>query len=214
MTRPGDGSDQPESSGGPPPEPATDGGRPGALAGLERQIDLGFMFTHSIASEQSRQLLEAATSALALGELLVERGVIDGAALVERRQRIGADLKEQMRRSGFGLMIREGDEDKYHLPIATPQINCRERIHVCKGACCTLRFALSRQDVEEGVVRWDLGRPYMNRQSADGYCVHSDPSSRACGAYQQRPAPCRIYDCRNDSRIWLDFDKMIPRQGP
>jgi Fe-S-cluster containining protein len=100
------------------------------------------------------------------------------------------------------------------LPIASPQINCHERIHACKGACCALRFALSRQDVEEGVVRWDLGRPYLNRQAADGYCVHSDPTSRSCGAYAQRPAPCRIYDCRSDDRIWLDFDKMIPRQGP
>jgi hypothetical protein len=210
MTGSGGGSDQPAPSAAARPP---DDDQPKAPAALERQIDLGFMFAHSIASEQSRQLFEVATAAFAMGELLVEQGLLDAAAYAKRRETIGAALTDQVKRSGLGLMLRDGDDDKYHLPVATPQIDCRARIHACKGACCALRFALSRQDVEEGVVRWDLGRPYLIRQGADGYCVHSDPSSRACGVYAQRPAPCRVYDCRNDDRIWLDFDKMIPRPG-
>jgi hypothetical protein len=27
--------------------------------------------------------------------------------------------------------------------------------------------------------------------------------------WQQRPIPCRGYDCRKDERIWLDFEKRI-----
>jgi hypothetical protein len=27
--------------------------------------------------------------------------------------------------------------------------------------------------------------------------------------WQQRPIPCRGYDCREDERIWLDFENGI-----
>jgi hypothetical protein len=34
------------------------------------------------------------------------------------------------------------------------EIDCPRRIPLYKAACCRLRFALSRQDVEEGIVQW------------------------------------------------------------
>lgn len=81
---------------------------------------------------------------------------------------------------------------------------------ICGGRCCTLHFALSTQDLDEGVIRWDYGRPYLIRQRAsDGRCVHSDPERGHCTAYEHRPLPCRTYDCRDDPRIWADFDKKI-----
>ena len=59
-------------------------------------------------------------------------------------------------------------------------------------------------------MRWDLGHPYMIAQGGDdGYCTHQDRSDRSCGVHQQRPVPCRGYDCRKDRRIWLDFEKRI-----
>jgi len=39
---------------------------------------------------------------------------------------------------------------------------------------------LSRQDVEEGVIRWEFGRPYLIAHGADGYCVHLDRESYRC----------------------------------
>jgi Fe-S-cluster containining protein len=63
--------------------------------------------------------------------------------------------------------------------------------------------------VEEGIVRWDLGRPYWNLRDATGYCIHNDPEKRCCNIYEARPGPCRSYDCRQDKRIWLDFETMI-----
>jgi hypothetical protein len=27
--------------------------------------------------------------------------------------------------------------------------------------------------------------------------------------YLQRPVPCRAYDCRDDKRIWTDFEKKV-----
>ena len=78
-------------------------------------------------------------------------------------------------------------------------------------------FALSRQDLKERVVQWDHSNPYMIRHGADGYCVHNDKQTRFCTVYDHRPAVCRGYSCRNDKRIWKDFDKMIPaefKEGP
>ena len=76
-------------------------------------------------------------------------------------------------------------------------------------ACCKMSFALSRQDIEEGTVKWDLGHPYMIAKVEDGYCVHFDKTTCKCKIWENRPVPCRGFDCRNDKRIWLDFEKMV-----
>lgn len=43
----------------------------------------------------------------------------------------------------------------------------------------------------------------------NGYCSHLDPNTFGCTVYENRPVPCRAFDCRNDKRIWLDFENMI-----
>jgi Fe-S-cluster containining protein len=166
------------------------------------------MFSHSLMSETSRQLLAAATTAFALTELLVEQGVIRQDDLAARQETVRASLMEQVESSGLGLFVNDKDKDKYEIRDHPP-INCAERVHLCKAACCTLRFPLSRQDVEEGVVRWDFGRPYWNLVSKSGYCVHCSPEKRSCEVYENRPGPCRSFDCREDKRIWLDFEGMV-----
>ena len=99
--------------------------------------------------------------------------------------------------------------DKYTEPGA--DIPCAELIPLCHARCCTFGFSLSTQDLDEGVIRWDYGQPYLIRQRAsDGYCVHNDPSSHGCTAHQYRPRVCRVYDCREDTRIWVDYEKRIP----
>jgi Fe-S-cluster containining protein len=55
----------------------------------------------------------------------------------------------------------------------------------------------------------DLGRPYLIAQGADGYCRHLDRCTCRCTVREHRPLPCRGYDCRNDKRVWLDFEKRI-----
>jgi hypothetical protein len=47
----------------------------------------------------------------------------------------------------------------------------------------------------------------MLAHEADGYCTHMDRGACGCTVYAQRPIPCRGYDCRNDRRIWLDFEQ-------
>jgi hypothetical protein len=173
-----------------------------------RELERGFMFDHSLMSQTARQALAGASSALALAQLLVERGVIDEQAFADRRQAIATDFQAAAEKEGLGLFLNHGHPDKYELPDL-PQIDCAARVDQCRAACCTYRFPLTRQDVEEGVVQWELGRPYWNRQKDDGYCAHHDPAHGGCRVYDSRPAPCRVFDCRNDERIWSDFDARI-----
>jgi len=174
----------------------------------KRQIELGFMFCHSVVTENTQHLVETATAAFALSELLVEKGLIEQEAYDQRRQKVRQELLEQIENAGLGLYLNEEHPDKYAL-TDLPVINCAERIHLCRAACCMFRFPLSRQDVEQGLVRWDLGRPYWNLRNGSGYCTHWQTSTAQCGIYQNRPAPCRVYSCQEDDRIWQDFEAMI-----
>jgi Fe-S-cluster containining protein len=174
----------------------------------DRQAELGMMFTHSVMSATTQELLAAASSLYALIDLLLEQGVIDRDDLNARREAMLATLSKKVEESGLGFYLNQQHPDKYAM-TDLPEIDCAERIPLCQAACCKLRFPLSRQDVEEGTVRWDLGQPYWNLQTREGYCVHCDVDDRHCAVYEKRPAPCRAYDCRQDERIWIDFDAMI-----
>ena len=108
----------------------------------------------------------------------------------------------------MGVALQEDEQDKYTF-TGTAEIDCENYVHFCKAACCRMSFALSQQDVEEGLIKWDLGRPYLIAQKAEGYCRHLDRGTCRCTVHRQRPLPCRGYDCRNDKRVWLDFDNKI-----
>jgi Fe-S-cluster containining protein len=98
---------------------------------------------------------------------------------------------------------------KYETP--SPPIPCAELTPLCGARCCALSFPLSTEDLDEGVIRWDYGQPYLIRQRAsDGYCVHNDPDSHGCTVHAHRPRVCRSYDCRTDKRIWVDYEQRIP----
>lgn len=89
-----------------------------------------------------------------------------------------------------------------------PVIDCEARLPICKARCCKLEVVLSVEDLDERILRWEYRRPYHLGKRSDGYCVHH--AEGGCGVYADRPAQCRLYDCRNDRRIWLDFDARIP----
>ena len=109
----------------------------------------------------------------------------------------------------MGRVSLDTGADKYAVESSDPP--CDEVLHLCKARCCTFSFALSSRDLDEGVIRWDHGQPYLIRQRAsDGYCVHNDPNTRGCTVHAYRPRVCRIYDCRTDPRVWIDFARRIP----
>ena len=125
-------------------------------------------------------------------------------------QEVGAALAEiRASDDGTSRVALHTGSDKY--AAVAVEIPCAELIPLCGARCCSFTFPLSTQDLDEGVIRFDYGKPYMIRQrSSDGYCVHSDPITRACDAHAARPGTCRSYDCRNDKRIWIDFENRIP----
>jgi Fe-S-cluster containining protein len=102
-------------------------------------------------------------------------------------------------------------EDKY--AVASPGIDCESRLHLCHARCCSLVVELSAQDLAERTVEWDLQHPYLLKRLEDGYCMYLTPEL-GCGNYHHRPATCRSYDCRNDPRVWIDFEARIPAPAP
>jgi hypothetical protein len=188
-----------------------DGGLSGvseALAELHGEIAGGLLYTHHRANTNTSKTLEVAAFAYALIELLIEKGLLTEEELNERKRQVATRLAEKFRDNGMGVVRQEPEYDKYNLD-GSVQIDCESRLPFCQAACCRLQFALSRQDVEEGVLTWDFARPYMIKQSQDGYCVHLDRQGCRCSVYAHRPVPCRAYDCRNDQRIWVDFERKI-----
>jgi len=61
-------------------------------------------------------------------------------------------------------------------------------------------FALSKQDVEEGLIHWEFGRPYLIAHDDDGYCVHLDRETYKCTAYEHRTVPCRGFGCQDNEK--------------
>jgi hypothetical protein len=169
----------------------------------------GLLYTHNRANANTAELHETRATLEALTELLVESGAVDRNVLDLRR----ADAAEQLRGTfverGMAVALQDFDVSKYEF-AGGAEIDCENRLHLCKAACCRLPLALSKEDVQEGIVRWDLGQPYMLARNDDGYCVHLESGTCRCGVYEHRPIPCRGYDCRNDERIWLDFEARVP----
>jgi Fe-S-cluster containining protein len=178
-------------------------------SGMRQAVAEGLLYVHSRLSANQRRTLDASAFLYALVELLNEHGVITIDELDARKAVVTERLAEQIRRERQGVMLMDPEYDKYAFEGA-PAIDCAARIPLCHAACCKLPFALSRQDVREGIVRWDLGQPYLIDQHGDGYCSHIDRGACACTIYEHRPVPCRGFDCRNDKRIWLDFEARVP----
>jgi len=176
---------------------------------LRQEVTGGLLYTHHRANANTSKTLEVASFAYALIELLIEKGLLTEAELNERKHQVAERLAEKFRDNGMGVVRMEPEYDKYTFDGGV-NIDCSKRIHLCHAACCRLQFALSRQDVEEGILKWDFSRPYMIRQGKDGYCIHLERQTCRCSIYQNRPVPCRAYDCQNEKRIWVDFDKKIP----
>jgi Fe-S-cluster containining protein len=149
---------------------------------------------------------QLAVETSALVDLLVAKGVISAREFTERVQMaapVQAKREEGLAFPMLGEMI-----DKYQ--IETPDIPCAELLPICRAACCNLTFSLTLQDLDEGVVRWNYALPYRVRQLPEsGKCIHF-VTGKGCSIYERRPAVCRSYDCRQDKRIWKDYENRIP----
>jgi len=176
-----------------------------AVHSLQRYLDRGLRFAHMMMSINQFEAREAAVYAHALAELLVNKGLLEQAEL----QTMLDQVRQQFEEYPAPRVMLSKCEDKYRCQ-GSVDIDCASRVHLCHARCCTFTFYLSEQDLDEGIVKWDYGRPYWIQRGAGGHCVHCEPGDYHCQIHPYRPYVCRAYDCRNDKRIWLDFERMIP----
>jgi Fe-S-cluster containining protein len=177
-----------------------------ALAGLERQVERGSLYTHTALGVNAQRLSEVESFTYGLIDALVKKGLISTDEIGEATRNVRSELKDGTPDNPGAAVIRL-DEDKT-AERAAVQVDCASRLHICKAVCCKLEFALSTAEVEAGNIKWDLGRPYLIRHEADGHCTHYDRGKGCCSVYENRPSVCRDYSCANDERIWKNFEKM------
>ena len=178
------------------------------LTELRQEIVAGLMYTHSRANANTSRALETATFLYALIEVLTEKGVLTIEELDSRKDNIADRVEKRFLSKGMGVVLQEPDQDKYDFQ-SEAHVDCENRVHLCKAACCRMIFPLSRQDIAERIIMWDLESPYLIAQTEDGYCRHLDRTGCRCKVREYRPIPCRAYDCSHDPRIWSDFANYV-----
>jgi len=174
------------------------------------ELERGLRFGHMLMTMSLLETREALAFARALGDVLMERGLVSREELQARLNEARAVLEEKP--IPKVMLARGGDKYAAENNVL---IDCLERLPICQARCCKYSFCLTEQDLDEGVARWDYGQPYWMRKRPDGYCVHCDPTTHRCLIFEHRPYVCRVYDCRNDARIWLDFEakQISPESG-
>lgn len=152
------------------------------------------------------ELAELTARLARLVEVLVGRGVLS-----ERDRMLLERLGQAARKPRVQLAVVT---DKR--AVDSPPIDCASLLHLCHGRCCSFWVPLSPDDVREGKLRWQLEDPYLLERGDDGYCVHlrGEAAGGGCECYDDRPATCRVYDCRDDRRVWFDFERRIPAPMP
>jgi len=180
------------------------------ISKILNELSSGFLYTHNRINANTRKTMEAASFLYALIELLEEKGIISIKELDNRKAKVAERLVKKFIESGIGLMYQDPEYDKYNFEHEA-NIDCESRLSICKAMCCRFPFALSRQDVEEGIVRWDFGKPYLVARDDDGYCIHLDRETYKCKIYENRPVPCRGFNCKDNEKwkVWLDYDKKL-----
>ena len=147
---------------------------------------------------------EVAATVNGLGHVLTGGGHVQPEAVQQSRD---AYARAEPRPT---FRIRVGaDVDKYAADTPMVAIDCESRRPLCKSACCRLAYVLGTQDLDEGVIRWQYGDPYIIAKRDSGWCVHL-ATDGSCADHGCRPLACRQYDCRHNAEIWIDFDRRIP----
>lgn len=126
--------------------------------------------------------------------------------------------REDLKASILAVFPPEGGHRDFGVQIARASqskelaIDCQSRLPLCGAVCCSLRDVhLTVEETANPKLDWDPLRPYCLSRQAGG-CTHLEVGKSTCEVYQDRPLACRTYDCRNDPRIWKNFEARIP--GP
>ncbi len=172
------------------------------------ELGRGLIYIHEKLGTRILEHQKLSAHVYALTEALIANGSLSLREFERRKSAAEKSMMDDALTHWEGAQVLTSETDKYE--VEPVEINCAERMHLCKAACCRLSFYLSKQDLREGIVRWDVAQPYHILRREDGYCTHCDPATKRCNVHEHRPVVCRGYDCRHDARIWEDFEKAIP----
>ena len=176
-----------------------------------RDMEDGFLFANSLESINLVDTRRWQVWLEALIDELASNDMLDLEAFKERRQKIYAkELEEQ---ENYLLCRINREPDKYSM-TDLPYIDCHNLLETCKARCCTFSHVLSKQDLKEGDIEWDLMGPYIIKYDESKYCIYNCKESRVCNIFEKRPASCRSYDCRSDKRVWKNFENKIMAPYP
>lgn len=70
----------------------------------------------------------------------------------------------------------------------------------CQTFCCRLLVRLDPDEREPG----ENGLPpkgFVDKDLADGFCIHLDRVTHRCGIWAKRPRICREYHCNDDEML-------------
>ena len=176
-----------------------------ALSEFERQLERSGFFTHNSLSNQAERINEIESFLYGLIDTLIAGGVIDKNTLEKKVRQVSDETFGKQEHFHAGIAMRIDHEDKIDI---SAEVDCKDRLPVCKAVCCKLNFTLSVDEIESGKIKWDLGQPYYIRQKSDGYCTHLKSENFDCSLLQNHPKVCSKYSCINDERVWIDFEKM------
>jgi hypothetical protein len=114
----------------------------------------------------------------------------------EQRRKLFSIMEKMI---DMGMAAVYGDEEE---GVPDAPVDCARCVPHCKAKCCTFIFALTKDEVASGDVRYNPDRPYFIARDEDGYCPHMDRETYGCKVWEARPLRCRRYDCRDDENVW------------
>jgi hypothetical protein len=169
------------------------------------ELHQGIKLAHDLARVALARAERAEARVAALVAVLEERGVVAEEEVPELTPELAASPLQEYQPA---IVVSASAAPDKHT-VENSGVDCQSLLHLCHARCCRYRVQLSYQDVEDG-LRFVYERPYELRREADGYCTYFDRESPGCGTYHMRPAPCRVFDCRTNPNVWLDFENKIP----
>ena len=129
---------------------------------LERQVEHGNLFVHAELTEQATRAnqIEAVVQRARRPARPARRRLFFG----PRRGPSRLNRKWRSPTPGRRRPSTSWSATTATRPSCPPRRStARPACPYCKAVCCRLRFALTVEEIENGPVKWDLGRPYFNR---------------------------------------------------
>ncbi len=75
-------------------------------------------------------------------------------------------------------------------------VDCGAHTVSCLAHCCKYVFALTREEVEKNIYKYNHERPYYMAKDEDGYCTYLDRETYKCTIHNIRPIRCRKFACK------------------